>query len=53
MGFGRGLRTSRRGGLLLDVVLVFGVILVGAFLLYGVGLTFHMLLHGAERFFGV
>jgi hypothetical protein len=28
------------------------VIVVGAFLLYQVGLTFHTVLHGAERFFG-
>jgi hypothetical protein len=53
MGVGRGLRTNRRGGVVLDVVLVFGIILVGAFLLYHAGFTFHELLYGAERFFGV
>jgi hypothetical protein len=45
------LRHSRRGGLLLDVVLAFGVILIGAFLLGHLGLSFHELLHGAEHFF--
>jgi hypothetical protein len=53
MSFARRLRTTRRGGVLLDVIVLFGVVLVGAFVLYGVGLTFHEILHGAERFFGV
>jgi hypothetical protein len=48
----RGLARARRGGMLLDAVLGFGVIVVGAFLLYHAGLTFHQLLNGAERFFG-
>jgi len=38
---------------LLDAILALGMILVGAFVLYHAGLTFHSLLHGAERFFGV
>jgi hypothetical protein len=33
-------------------VLGLAVVLVGAFLLYQAGLTFHTVLHGAERFFG-
>jgi hypothetical protein len=49
----RGLTRNRRGGVVLDLVVAFGVILVGAFFLYHVGLTFHALLHSAERFFGV
>jgi hypothetical protein len=48
-----GLRRTLRGGVVLDVVLAFGLILVGAFLLYHLGLTFHTILLGAERFFGV
>jgi hypothetical protein len=50
---GRQLRAERGGGAILDVILGFGVILVGAYLLYQVGLTFHALLFGAERFFGL
>ena len=51
--FGRGLRGDRRGGVLLDIVLALGLILIGAFLLNAMGLSFHSILHGAERFFGV
>ena len=43
---------NRRGGVLLDGVLSVGVVLVGAFLLESVGITFADLLHGALRFFG-
>ena len=50
---GRGLHTSNRGGVFLDLVLALGIVLVGAFALYHVGLSFHSILHGAERFFGV
>jgi hypothetical protein len=46
-------RMNQRGGVLLDLVLAAAVILVGAFALGHLGLTFHGLLHGAERFFGV
>jgi hypothetical protein len=46
------LRGSRRGGVVLDLILGFGVVLVGSFLLFQLGLTFHSLLGGAERFFG-
>jgi hypothetical protein len=49
---GRGIHRARRGGVLLDAVLVVGVILIAAFLLNEVGLTFHEILHGAARFFG-
>ncbi len=52
MDVGRRLRKTNRGGVTLDLVLGVGVILVGAFLLYSAGLSFHTLLHGAERFFG-
>lgn len=51
-GFGR-LRRSRRGGVVLDLMVGSGVVLVGAFLLYDLGFTLHSILHGAERFFGV
>jgi hypothetical protein len=50
---GRGLRHASRGGVVLDLILGFGIVLVGAFFLYEAGFTFHGILHGAERFFGV
>jgi hypothetical protein len=53
MYLGRRLRRNIRGGVVLDLVLALGVILVGAYLLYDVGLTFHTILHGAERFFNL
>lgn len=53
MNLGRGLRGTRRGGVVLDLILGFGILLVGAFLLYHVGITFHEILHGAKGFFGV
>jgi hypothetical protein len=53
MRFDRRLQRSRRGGVLLDLVLAVGLVLVGAFLLSELGITFHSILHGAERFFGV
>jgi hypothetical protein len=49
----RALRRTGRGGVVLDVILAFGIILVGAFLLFEMGLTFHQVIRGAERFFGV
>ncbi len=42
----------RRGGVLLDAVLVLGLILVGAWMLQSAGISFHEILHGAARFFG-
>jgi hypothetical protein len=48
---GRRLRSSQRAGVVLDLIVGSGIVLVGAFLLYHVGLTFHEILHGAERFF--
>ena len=53
MRLGLSLRVNSRGGILLDAVLVLGIVMVGAFLLYGVGLTFHTILRGAEHFFGL
>jgi hypothetical protein len=44
---------NRRGGVLLDAVLALALLLVGAYLLQSAGLSFHELLHGAARFFGV
>ena len=44
---------NHRAGVLLDSVLAAGVVLVGAFVLYSVGITFGDLLHGAGRFFGL
>jgi hypothetical protein len=46
-------RMNQRGGVLLDLVLAAAVVLVGAFALSHLGITFHGLVHGAERFFGV
>ncbi|HTT14527.1 MAG TPA: hypothetical protein VMG81_01945 [Thermoplasmata archaeon] len=47
------LRADRRAGVLLDLVLGVAFVIVGAFLLYAVGLTFGELLHGAAQFFGM
>jgi hypothetical protein len=44
---------NRRGGLLLDLVLVIGIVLLAAFVLDMVGINFGMILSGAERFFGM
>ncbi|MGA8302777.1 MAG: hypothetical protein WA691_08595 [Thermoplasmata archaeon] len=46
-------RLNQRGGVLLDGVLAIAFVLVGAFALESVGITFHVLLHGASRFFGL
>ena len=43
---------NRRGGVLLDAVLSLALLLVGAFILESVGISFTVLLHGAARFFG-
>lgn len=52
MGFVRRFR-ARRGGVLLDAVVALGVVLVGAYALAHLGLTFEEILRGAGRFFGV
>ncbi len=49
---GRELRSTRRGGLLLDVVLAVGIVIVVAFVLQLAGLDFWQLLSGAGKFFG-
>ena len=43
---------SRRGGVLLDLVIAIGLILLVAFALSHVGIDLHQLLEGARRFFG-
>jgi hypothetical protein len=48
----RSLRGARRAGVLLDLVLATGIVLVGAFVLYSFGLTLGELVHGAGQFFG-
>jgi hypothetical protein len=54
VGSGRSARRmNERGGVLLDLVLAAAFVLVGAFLLSQVGITFHAILHGAAHFFGV
>jgi hypothetical protein len=52
MGTFRRFRGTR-GGVLLDGVLALGIVLVGAFALAHVGLTFREVLSGAEQFFGL
>ncbi len=49
----RGRRLNQRGGVLLDLVLSFALVMVGAFALESIGITFAQLLHGATRFFGL
>jgi len=43
---------NHRGGVLLDAVVVLGLVLIGAWMLQSVGLSFGELVHGAARFFG-
>ncbi len=50
---GAFLRRSQRGGVVLDLVLAAGLILIGAFTLNLIGITLHELLRGAGHFFGV
>jgi hypothetical protein len=47
----RNLRSNLRGGVVLDLVIAAGLILVGAFALHQFGYSFHQLLHGARQFF--
>jgi len=49
----RQFRSDCRGGVVLDLVLALGLLLLAAFALHEVGVSFRMILHGAERFFGV
>jgi hypothetical protein len=46
------LARHRRGGVLLDAVLVLGIVLIGAWMLQTAGISFHEIVHGAARFFG-
>jgi len=43
---------NQQGGALLDGVLSLGIVLVGAFCLESLGISFSELVHGALRFFG-
>lgn len=47
------LRRNVRGGAILDLVVAFGLIALAAFVLVSFGISFHQLLHGVEKFFGV
>lgn len=47
-----GHRMGERAGVLLDLTVAVALILLGAFLLALVGISFSEILHGAERFFG-
>ena len=51
-GRGRGHRINRRGGVLLDLVLATALVLIGAFALDLLGITFLEILQGAAHFFG-
>jgi hypothetical protein len=44
---------NRRGGVLLDLVLAAALILLGAFALEALGISFLEILEGAEHFFGL
>jgi hypothetical protein len=46
-------RMNQRGGVLLDLVLSLAFVIVGAFALESIGITFGQLVHGAMRFFGL
>jgi hypothetical protein len=48
----RSRRMGERAGVLLDLVLVVGLVLLGAFVLDLVGVSFANILQGAEHFFG-
>jgi hypothetical protein len=49
----RTLRKSARGGVLLDLVVATALIIVGAFALESLGISFGEILSGALRFFGL
>ena len=44
---------SPRGGLLLDGVLVLAIVLIGAYALNRLGVSFSELVQGAQHFFGM
>jgi hypothetical protein len=50
-GSGRRLRRSARGGVLLDLVVAAALLLLGAFALDRLGISFAELLVGARHFF--
>lgn len=47
------LRMNRRGGVLLDLMVGLALLLLGAFVLDSLGITFREILRGALRFFGL
>ena len=48
----KNLRRNRNGGVLLDLVVGAALVLLGAFALASLGITFPEILRGASRFFG-
>jgi hypothetical protein len=46
-------RFNRRGGVLLDAVIALGLVILGAYALDMLGLSFREILHGALHFFGL
>jgi hypothetical protein len=49
----RTIRSNDSGGILLDLVLAVGLILLAAFVLAMFGVTFSEVVQGAKQFFGV
>lgn len=48
----RSLHRNRRAGVVLDLVVAAGLLLLGAFALHQMGYSFHEIWVGALRFFG-
>jgi hypothetical protein len=51
-GFGHVRMRSTRGGVLLDLVIAVGLVLLAAFAFSRLGISFHELIEGARHFFG-
>lgn len=44
---------NRRGGVVLDLLIALALVLLAAFALAALGITFREIVHGASRFFGL
>ncbi len=49
----RNFQRSIRGGIVLDLVLAVGLVLIAAFLLESIGISWADLVHAFARFFGL
>ncbi|HTT46114.1 MAG TPA: hypothetical protein VMH38_08930 [Thermoplasmata archaeon] len=49
----RTMKLDRRGGVVLDLIVGSALVLLGAFALASLGITFPEILRGASRFFGL